>query len=649
MFEYWAHEACLHADRGLAALPGRDEPGDRPWYGDVTRAASGAGRTTCSRRLRERGPLGRATSAATGGGRDVELEAGEAGARGAVELRPPRVAGRGVASSGATTSRSGWCRGKCSRRGCRMRTSRAARVRSARSEDSRRAGRDPESWSTGGSRAASKRMRPHLDALVAEGAVERVAVEDGGAPIDVARGSRARPASGERRPSALAVRQPALGQAVRERVLGFEHVIEVYKRAHERRYGYYVLPLLWRDRIVGRARPEGRAGREARSSSRRCHRESGVRRSSALDDALEQALERLRARSGWRRWCDEVVTPEEARRIAVRAPRLGGAAKSVLARARASETSSSTRRAVERSQLLVLWSRLGAYDPAGLDRLHVEGAGARRVGRAHLADRGLLQRRGACVGGDGRQATRVEETRAASGWPAERRVRARTCSARSRGTARCARASSRTTRRGVSGETWLVRSARSSLMLEILWGQGKVPSSAAETGERVWDLGERCRTRRRDGSMARGSSAPGRGQRVRRARRAPLESQGLAGESRRALRGGARPGDARCSPFDRLDLRPGACRGAVGFGHRLEMYVPKAKREYGYFVMPVVVGDQIAGRMEPRFDRKRKTGRARSAPGGTRPAGRERSRAWRALVGSERDRAPLNVPRPRRP
>jgi len=37
------------------------------------------------------------------------------------------------------------------------------------------------------------------------------------------------------------------------RVLGFDHLIEVYKKEDERRYGYYVLPFLWRDRIVGRA------------------------------------------------------------------------------------------------------------------------------------------------------------------------------------------------------------------------------------------------------------------------------------------------------------------------------------------------------------------------------------------------------------
>src|SRR6478672_9255205 len=38
-----------------------------------------------------------------------------------------------------------------------------------------------------------------------------------------------------------------------ERLFGFRHVMEIYKREHEREYGYYVLPLLAGDRIVGRA------------------------------------------------------------------------------------------------------------------------------------------------------------------------------------------------------------------------------------------------------------------------------------------------------------------------------------------------------------------------------------------------------------
>ena len=63
------------------------------------------------------------------------------------------------------------------------------------------------------------------------------------------------------------------------------------------------------------------------------------------------------------------------------------------------------------------------------------------------------------------------------------------------------------------------------------------------------------------------------------------------------------------------------------------MYVPKAKREYGYYVLPLLVGDQVVGRAEPRFDRKtrharapRRLGRHLAARrGGRRPGGVARS------------------------
>jgi hypothetical protein len=61
------------------------------------------------------------------------------------------------------------------------------------------------------------------------------------------------------------------------------------------------------------------------------------------------------------------------------------------------------------------------------------------------------------------------------------------------------------------------------------------------------------------------------------------------------------------SPFDGLVKDRDRAEALWGFRYRLEMYVPKAKREYGYYVLPLLVGDQVMGRAEPRFDRK--TGR----------------------------------------
>jgi uncharacterized protein YcaQ len=61
------------------------------------------------------------------------------------------------------------------------------------------------------------------------------------------------------------------------------------------------------------------------------------------------------------------------------------------------------------------------------------------------------------------------------------------------------------------------------------------------------------------------------------------------------------------SPFDQLVADRDRAHALWGFFYRLEMYVPKAKREYGYYVLPILRGNRVIGRIEPVHDRKAKT------------------------------------------
>jgi uncharacterized protein YcaQ len=53
------------------------------------------------------------------------------------------------------------------------------------------------------------------------------------------------------------------------------------------------------------------------------------------------------------------------------------------------------------------------------------------------------------------------------------------------------------------------------------------------------------------------------------------------------------------SPFDSLLWDRRRAERTLGFVHRLEAYVPRALREHGYFVMPLLAGGRIRGRVDP--------------------------------------------------
>jgi uncharacterized protein len=149
-------------------------------------------------------------------------------------------------------------------------------------------------------RGGAARIRPVADALVADGLLERLGVEDGGADVYVAAGTDLDPPV----PTAAVLLSPfdnlLWDRPFARRVLGFDHLIEVYKKEHERRYGYYVLPLVWRDRVVGRADLKSERA-NGTLVVKAFHREDGVRASGALDDAFDRALDRLRRAAGLER------------------------------------------------------------------------------------------------------------------------------------------------------------------------------------------------------------------------------------------------------------------------------------------------------------------------------------------------------------
>jgi uncharacterized protein YcaQ len=298
-----------------------------------------------------------------------------------------------------------------------------------------------------------------------------------------------------------------------------------------------------------------------------------------------------------------IVTPDEARRIAVRAQLLDGSARGVLSTVRRLRFLQLDPIAtVAPAHQLVLWSRLGAYDTSELDRLvwkkrklfewnafiyPIESLPLLRARMWHA-------RRGSALTRD-RWVRGFVETHAAF-----RRYVLRELDRRG---PLLGRELEDRTGRGRFGHRWY-GNRQVGLMLGALERRGEIAVVGRRTGQRVWDLAERW--------FPETETVPLR-QALRQLEEQRLRSLGVRLEKGEWVahpdaREGPVPDRATLlSPFDRLIHDRDRAEALFGFRYRLEMYVPPAKREFGYYVLPLLVGDRLVGRAEPRFDRKTKT------------------------------------------
>jgi hypothetical protein len=294
------------------------------------------------------------------------------------------------------------------------------------------------------------------------------------------------------------------------------------------------------------------------------------------------------------------VTPAEARRIAVRAQLLDGSATDVLDTVRRlGFLQIDPIATVATPQQLVLWSRLGAYDAAELDRLLWDerklfewGAFIRPIEDFPLILARMRRKR------TGKYAWERRGTEFLRKNAAFRKYVLRELE--QRGPLLARELGDTSVRTWESGGWWGSRNV--SVMLELLEGRGQVAIVGRRGGHRLWDLAERWFPDVEPPPLKEAERLLAekrfRALGVRLARDGSWEAHPDAQDGRVPAR------TTFLSPFDRLIHDRDRAEALFGFRYRLEMYVPKAKREYGYYVLPILRGDRLIGRIEPVLDRK---------------------------------------------
>jgi uncharacterized protein YcaQ len=105
------------------------------------------------------------------------------------------------------------------------------------------------------------------------------------------------------------------------------------------------------------------------------------------------------------------------------------------------------------------------------------------------------------------------------------------------------------------------------------------------------------------------------------------------------------PSASFLAPLDPLMWDRRLNRTLFGFDYIWEVYVPAAKRKWGYYVLPILFGDRLVGRIEPRLERASRTlriagiwfesGFSPMEEAGFLPALRDALEAYRVFVGAE--------------
>lgn len=80
------------------------------------------------------------------------------------------------------------------------------------------------------------------------------------------------------------------------------------------------------------------------------------------------------------------------------------------------------------------------------------------------------------------------------------------------------------------------------------------------------------------------------------------EEEALANEAKKA--GEMAPRLEFLAPLDNLLWDRKLVAALFDFDYTWEVYVPKDKRKYGYYVLPLLYGERLVGRIEPVFDKK---------------------------------------------